>query len=201
MLEQNQDAYGLERLRDRAMIQDVIYQLCRAVDRRDTEAIRAAYHSDAIDSHGAYVGGVEGYMRFSEARNTTIPFSMHQVSNLLIEFAGDDRALVETYLWSVQRYSPESAGSFAQFAGPEAARQVAERGVDSFGCHRYVDRFERRDGRWRIARRTVVFDWRTLLPLPPHPPAFQPDWTVGQRTPDDWLLKERAAMGLPPYRG
>ncbi|MDO9435359.1 nuclear transport factor 2 family protein [Hydrogenophaga sp.] len=197
----DQDPYSIERLRDRAMIQDVIYQLCRAVDRRDTDAIRAAYHPDATDSHGAYVGGVEGYVRFSEERNRTIPFSMHHVSNVLIEFGGTDLALVETYLWSVQRYSPESAASFAQFAGPEAAREVASKGIDSFGCHRYVDRFERRDGRWRIAYRTVVFDWRTLLPLPDQPPEFQADWTVGQRTPADWLLRQRASMGLPPHRG
>ena len=29
----------------------------------------------------------------------------------------------------------------------------------TFLCGRYVDRFERRDGEWRIARRTVVYDW------------------------------------------
>jgi hypothetical protein len=29
---------------------------------------------------------------------------------------------------------------------------------------RYVDRFERREGEWRIARRTVVHDWSRQLP-------------------------------------
>ena len=32
---------------------------------------------------------------------------------------------------------------------------------------RYVDRFERRDGEWRIARRTVVHDWSRQLPTAP----------------------------------
>ncbi len=196
-----EDPYSPARIRDRMMIQDVIYRLCRAVDRRDTEAIRAAYHPDAIDSHGAYVGGVDGYAKFSDERNRTIPFSFHHVSNLLIEFAGEDHALVETYLWSVQRYGPESSASFAQFAGAEAAAEAAKRGIDSLGCHRYVDRFERRNDQWRIVRRTVVFDWRTLLPLPAVPPVFNPGWTIGQRTPEDWLFQERAAMGLQPHRG
>ena len=190
------DSYSLERIRDRIMIEDVIYRLCRAVDRRDTESIQKAYHPDAIDSHGAYIGDPEGYARFSDERNRTIPFSQHQVSNMVIEFASEDLALVETYLWSVQRYSPESGASLAQFAGSEAAVEAAARGIDSLGCHRYVDRFERRNGEWRIARRTVVFDWRTLLPLPPVPPVFDPNWTIGQRTPEDWLFEERRALGL-----
>ena len=190
------DPYSPERIRDRLIIQDVIYRLCRAVDRRDTKSIRSAYHPDAIDSHGAFVGGPKEYARFSHERNQTIPFSQHQVSNILIEFAGPDLALVETYLWSVQRYSPQSAGSFAQFAGNEAAAEVARRGVDSLGCHRYVDRFERRDCQWRIARRTVVFDWRTLMPIPEVEPKFDPKWTIGQRAADDWLFRERQALGL-----
>lgn len=191
-----EDPYSTERIRDRMMIQDAIYRLCRAVDRRDTEAIRNAYHPDAIDSHGAFEGGPEEYTRFSEERNKTIPFSQHQVSNILIEFAGRDLALVETYLLSIQRYAPESSASFAQFAGPEAAREVAKRGMDSLGCHRYVDRFERRDGQWRILRRTVVFDWRTLLALPDVVPRFDPKWTIGERSAEDWLFRERAALGL-----
>lgn len=200
-MEQDRDPFSPQRIRDRLEIQDVIYRLCRAVDRRDTEAIRAAYHPDAIDSHGAFVGGPEAYMRFSEERNKTIPYSGHFVTNLLIEFAGADAALVETYLWSVQRYSPESAASFRQFAGEQAAAQITQNGCDSLGCHRYVDRFERREGRWKIARRTVVFDWRTLLPLPEVPPAFGSGWTIGMRTPEDWLFREREALGLPRQGG
>jgi ketosteroid isomerase-like protein len=190
------DPYSPERIRDRLMIQDLIYRLARAVDRRDTQAVREAYHPDAIDSHGAFVGGPEEYMRFTEERNRTIPFSQHQVTNMLIEFAGPDLALVETYLLSMQRYSPESAASFAQFAGEAAAQQVAQRGMDSMGCHRYVDRVQRRDGQWRILRRTVVFDWRTSLPIPEVQPKFDPKWTIGERTPADWLHQEREALGL-----
>ena len=73
---------------------------------------------------------------------------------------------------------------------------MARRGVDSLGCHRSVDRFERRDGQWRIARRTVVFDWRTLVAIPEVEPRFDPKWTIGQRAADDWLFQERQALGL-----
>jgi hypothetical protein len=30
---------------------------------------------------------------------------------------------------------------------------------------RYVDRYERRDGQWKIARRTVVHDWTRVDPV------------------------------------
>jgi len=190
------DPYGPECIRARFIIQDVIYRLARAVDRRDTAAIKEAYHPDAIDSHGIFVGGPEEYARFSESRNGTIPFSQHQITNMLIEFASPDLALVETYLLSMQRYSAESGASLAQFAGPEAAAAAARKGIDSIGCHRYVDRFEQRGGQWRIARRTVVFEWRSLLQIPDVEPRFDPAWTIGRRDANDWLFQERAALGL-----
>lgn len=33
-----------------------------------------------------------------------------------------------------------------------------------FAC-RYVDRFERRAGRWGVVRRVVVHDWDAVLPV------------------------------------
>ena len=47
---------------------------------------------------------------------------------------------------------------------------------------RYLDRFERRDGVWKIARRLLVDEWSRLddLPAPPVPPG-----RVGLRSKDD----------------
>jgi hypothetical protein len=39
---------------------------------------------------------------------------------------------------------------------------------------RYVDRFERRDGAWRIADRTTVIEWSGLVPTMPIPFAEVP---------------------------
>ena len=30
---------------------------------------------------------------------------------------------------------------------------------ETFLCGRYADRFERRGGEWRVAARTVIYDW------------------------------------------
>ena len=47
----------LRALVDRQAIHDVILRYCRGVDRMDRELLLAAYHSDAIDDHGLFVGG------------------------------------------------------------------------------------------------------------------------------------------------
>ena len=71
--------------------------------------------------------------------------SSHQLSNLLIDRDGDS-ARTEAYCFVWYRRADRQGGE----------RAIAQ-GV------RYLDRFERRAGRWAIARRTVVLDWEHLL--------------------------------------
>ena len=114
--------YSVERIADRMAIQDVMYKWCRAIDRLDFDGIRAVFHADAIDSHGAYVGGVEGLIEWIRERHKPIPFSSHQISNMLIEFATPDLALVETYVRTLQRYPAEAKASLAQLSGGQAGK-------------------------------------------------------------------------------
>jgi SnoaL-like domain len=188
------DEYSIQRLADRAQIQDVIYRWCRAIDRLDCDAIRSVFHPDATDSHGIYNGGVDGLIEWVRERHRTIPFSMHAVSNIQIEFADLDTALVESYCFAVQRYPAEAAHSLAQLAGGvEGQAGVA---MDMMAYGRYVDLFERRDGQWRIQRRTVVFDSTMMYEVSPGAPKLDPSWTIGQRNRTDWIYASRAALGL-----
>ena len=51
---------------------------------------------------------------------------------------------------------------------------------------RYVDRFERRNGRWLIARRVCAFDWTYTVPFDPAARfVFESHFTVGRRDRDD----------------
>jgi SnoaL-like protein len=51
---------------------------------------------------------------------------------------------------------------------------------------RYVDRFERRDGRWRIAKRVCAFDWTTTVAVDAATRyQFEAGWTVGARDRSD----------------
>ncbi|MBB3182130.1 nuclear transport factor 2 family protein [Variovorax sp. Sphag1AA] len=191
------DDYSPERIADRMQIQDCMYRWCRAVDRLDFSGIRDVFHHDATDMHGAYDGPVDGLIDWIRSRHAAIPFSMHAVSNLLIEFAGPDLALVETYVRTTQRYPAEARAALDQLAGGKAGADGG--GMDLMTCSRYVDRFERReDRRWKIARRTLVADWKQFVPVPadlPSPPASQ---QTGRRNQDDFIFQERQALGIRP---
>lgn len=184
--------YSLERIADRMQIQDTMYRWCRSVDRLDFELMKTVFHPDATDAHGAYDGGVAGLMDWIRNRHRDIPFSMHAVSNLLIEFAGPDLALVESYVRTTQRYPAEAAQALAQLAGGKAP----EGAMDLLTCSRYVDRFERRNGEWKILKRTLVADWKQVVPVAADAPKAVPGWESGVRSQEDFVFRERKAMGL-----
>ena len=188
------EQYSPERIADRMAIQDVMYKWCRAIDRLDEEGMRAAFHPDAIDNHASYVGGVDGLVKWVRERHAPIPFSSHQVSNMLIEFATADLALAETYIRTLQRYPADAKASLAQLAGGTAGRPGL--GVDLLTASRYVDRFERRKGQWRIARRTLIQDWKQFIEVPADAPKPQPGWLLGRRDRQDFIYQERAALGI-----
>jgi len=188
------DQYLPERIADRMAIQDVMYKWCRAIDRLDSDGMRAAFHPDATDSHGAYIGGVDGLVNWVQERHKPIPFSSHQVSNMLIEFATPDLALVETYIRTLQHYPAEAKASLAQLSGGAAGKPGV--GIDLMTASRYVDRFERRNGDWRIARRTLIQDWKHLLEVSGEPPRAKPGWYVGRRDRQDFIYLERTELGI-----
>jgi hypothetical protein len=188
------DQYSPERIADRMQIQDTMYRWCRAVDRLDLESARAVFHPDARDNHGIFNGDVPGLIAWIGERHKAIPFSMHAVSNMLIEFAGKDLALVETYIRTTQRYPAEAKAALGQLSGGKLGPEGTA--MDLFTCSRYVDRFERRNGEWRIARRTVVADWKQIVPVSADAPQPLPGWETGRRDQDDFIHRERRELGL-----
>jgi hypothetical protein len=134
---------------DRREIHDVLMRYCRACDRADAVGIAAAFHEDGIDDHGS-----PGSPRELAERAATkyLPHMMHFTGNVLIELDGD-RAHVESY--------------FVSFVSPDGDGMLKTRMRGA----RYLDRFERRDGVWKIAHRLVVDEWARIDPVtevPPH---------------------------------
>ena len=133
----------LRLLEDRQAIHDVIVRYCRGVDRSDPDLVLAAFHDDAIDNHfGVVLPFREAIGTLKSARAGASPSktkSMHNICNVLIELDGDV-ARCETYVTVIVRIPHE------------------DREIDWRHAGRYVDRFERRNGEWRIAHRTVVYD-------------------------------------------
>jgi hypothetical protein len=139
----------LQELIDRQEIHDVLMRYCRACDRADADGIASAFHEDGIDDHGEPRSARE---LAEGAAAVYMPHMMHFTGNVLIELDGD-KAHVESYFISFS--SPDEDGTL----------KTRMRGA------RYLDRFERRDGVWKIAHRLVVDEWARVDPVtevPPH---------------------------------
>ncbi|MBM3490851.1 MAG: nuclear transport factor 2 family protein [Alphaproteobacteria bacterium] len=181
-----QDA--LARLVDRAAIHDLLSRYCRGVDRKDWPAVRACFHPDAYDDHAEYKGNVDGFIAWVTRRHQHVPQSMHFLGNCLIEFASSDLAAVETYFLALQRLGADAGPALSMIDGG------GKGAVDVTVVGRYIDRMERRQGEWRIARRTVTFD--VIRTAPAAGPELKPDWAQTTRDGNDPVFANRRAVGL-----
>ncbi len=131
---------ALRQLLDKEEIREQIYRYCRAVDRGDRELMRQVYHPDATDQHGVFNGPAAQFIDLKiEDVLPGLKLTMHLVGNILIELSGDT-ARVESYV-----------AAFHRVGSPEGEHDLLVWG-------RYLDRFERRQGHWKIAHRQCVFD-------------------------------------------
>lgn len=125
---------------DREAIRDCLYRYSRGVDRCDEQMLRSAYWEDAFDDHCLFLGNREELIAWVMPLLRSMEASQHTIGNILIRIHGD-HADVESYYQGYHRMN-DGTKSF-----------------DSIQAGRYVDRFERRDDEWRIAKRKVVVDW------------------------------------------
>jgi len=163
----------IQQLLDREAIRDCIYRYCRGVDRVDEKALRSAYWSDATGRHGAHEGSCSEFLdRVLENRKAG-GRAIHSIANILIDLRGDVAA--------VESYFQTTIGDRDADNNPQETRLAG----------RYVDRFEKRNGEWRVAVRTVVYDWVRQTPLPAEllPEAFGMRQPTGGFEPDDAIYR------------
>lgn len=143
----------------REEIRDVLMRYYRGIDRTDWELVRDCFHPDATCDYATfYAGDVDGFMAYLRSDRALLGFqqTMHFAGNVLVEVDGET-AHTETYCTALHLARPEH-----EWAGAFVVNWM-----------RYVDRFERRDGRWRIAHRVLAFEWMRKdeaggwLPFPP----------------------------------
>lgn len=127
-------------LLDRRQIRDCVHRYARGLDRHDDELLASAFHFDAVDNHGNFVGRLSEFVQWAnhEVHEPHILHN-HHITTHYAEIEGDV-AHGETYIIFILRHSDGK--------------------TVRIGFGRYVDRFERRDGEWRIAVRQLVTDLR-----------------------------------------
>lgn len=125
---------------DRQEIADVLAVYCRAQDRCDRALLESVFHEDAVDEHGGvFDGTMRDFCGFALDVLRKCDTTIHLLHQLLIEIDGDD-GWSESYVTAIHRYSDRGEP------------------VDSTWHARILDHFQRRDGRWKVFRRKVVYD-------------------------------------------
>jgi len=133
-------------LHDRQAIHDCLMTYSRAIDRLDKELLLSVYHEDAVDDHGVFVGGPKEFVEWAIGMHTSTHLShQHCQFNYTCDLQGDV-AYTETYYMFV---GMNRKGTPLTMTGG-----------------RYVDRLEKRNGRWAIAARACVRDWAPLKEIP-----------------------------------
>jgi hypothetical protein len=125
-------------LLDKQDIYEVVCRFCRGADRLDRELMLSCYHPGALYHYAGYDGTVEGSFEWGWDWLSGLDGTMHTIGNHLIEVNGD-KALSETYVNSYHWGTPRSDPNKNYRTGT-----------------RYIDRFERRNGEWRIAERWML---------------------------------------------
>jgi hypothetical protein len=136
---------ALQILLDKQEIYEVLLRYCRGIDRLDESLLRSVYHPDATDDHGLFKGKASDFIDWAlEYFRTKMKLTWHVIMNVLIEVEGDV-AYSEAY--SVAYHRVKEQKEFDWIVGG-----------------RFVDRFERRKGAWKISQRRLVFEWSRKEP-------------------------------------
>jgi hypothetical protein len=170
----------IDELEARTAIADTLKRFVRGIDRQDWVLARSTYHDDAIDEHGFFTGRPDEFLARVKRMHEHQQHSMHVMSNMLIEFEARDRALVETYCLVFQRFGPKAPGV------PDGAA-----GLRKIATARYLDRFEKRRGEWRVAHRRLIFGDTQEFPLEA-PVRFPAGFIEQRHGMDDVLYAARA---------
>jgi len=137
-------------LAEKQAISEQIYRYCRAVDRLDETLGCAIWHPQGQADYGDfYRGDGYGVIKLIIAQHRFCLAHSHQVSNILIQCAGDN-ASSESYVTATVRLAKDE--------------QILQM---TMWC-RYLDRWQKTDGSWLLLLRTTLRDFdesRIITPI------------------------------------
>lgn len=155
----------LAKVADQLEIAQVINAYAEGVDGKRAELVMSCFHPDATFQYlDEAPAPVAAFFAASAPNAEGLVTTCHYLSNHVAIVDGDS-ADSQVYLWAYHLVNAKAPHRPPLFPAKGEAYAVIIGG-------RYLDRFERRDGRWRIARRRLVFDWSFNAPaaeivLPP----------------------------------
>jgi hypothetical protein len=134
------DTEELSAFLDKEKIRECIVRLARGEDRRDAALISASYWPDSTTDYGVFEGGFDEYLAWVVPGADAIKNTQHVIGQSYIELQGAN-ASVETQVIAYHRIDMGSGDRDTCIGG------------------RYLDTMAKRDGKWAIARRAMLYDW------------------------------------------
>ena len=131
----------MKRVLDEAAIRRVIDRYCHAVDRGSADDVAALFHAEGNlvvfgEVHKGRAEVRQWYANYHDNFRSKLDSLRHKISNVLIDFEGDDAARVVSYM------------------DADAVAKGTEEVLPAIG--RYDDRFVRDQGEWLFAQREIV---------------------------------------------
>ena len=130
---------------DRLAIAETLALYCRGIDRCDGALLAEVFTPDARIDYGDGEKSTEETIPGLVAALGAMRLTQHNISNTVMRLSGDT-AKAET-----------NCVALHIIPTPEGETEVVVGG-------RYLDRLEKREGRWRIAERLYVMDWNRTSP-------------------------------------
>ena len=124
-------------LADRQAIVEVIDRYATSLDAKDYERFKTCFSEDAVVHYSDDLVGPEPTAAYAESVLSQYAFTQHLLGNYEITLDGD-RASARTYMH---------------------ASHVTSEGEIWVVGGTYIDRFERRDGDWKIVERALEAKW------------------------------------------
>ena len=140
-------ADALETLLAKQEIYELACRYSRALDRLDEALLRSVFFEDAFCEYGFFDGSPADFAAFAIGALSGHVANHHMLGNVLIEVEGDE-AFGEVYFQAYHKLTAPSGD------GHE----------DLIIAGRYLDRYEKRDGAWKIAYRSEWNDWARTSP-------------------------------------
>jgi len=140
-----------DQLADKMAIRELVYTYCRAVDRLDVPLGHSIWHDDGHADYGKdfYQGPGKAIIDVICESHLAMTSHSHQVTNILIELDGD-KAGSESYIFGTMRFPP-----------------AEDKPTQIFVWGRYLDRWEKRDGKWGLVHRQFVYDHDEIREVSP----------------------------------
>lgn len=164
----------------RLQIEDRMHRWTRGADRNDSDLMLSAFHAGATVDYGTYRGQVEEFVSWVMTMHTRdLTHTSHKIFNMLIELNGDTAT------------SEAGVDCKLGFVGKEGPCELLLLG-------RYLDRWEKRDGVWKVAHRRSAVDSYRVVPIhiPEEINPMVEGTNAGLRSKDDISYQYISSQGI-----